>query len=198
MTMARVFVRAATLVLFVAGAAAAWNGQAQTPNLKPLAPYAGLIGTWDFTPEQGGAVVAVEEFRWGANQSYIAQTTSLVINGKTEPHFKGVMVWNGINRNVDYLFVVDMKYGLAQERGTYAVQADGSIVREVIATYAEGVRPVGLPIAGPAGASQQFRQTFKPLPDGRMATSLMRKTDSGWVPTFPGADRLVMTRRVGS
>jgi hypothetical protein len=48
---------------------------------------------------------------------------------------------------------------------------------------------------GPEGGVAHFRQTFKAQTADRVLTSLMRESEAGWVPTFPGSDRLAMTRR---
>ena len=40
-----------------------------------------------------------------------------------------------------------------------------------------------------------FRQTFKAAGPDKIFTTVMRQTDNGWAPTFPGGDHLVMTRR---
>ena len=49
--------------------------------------------------------------------------------------------------------------------------------------------------ASPAGATARFRQTFQPDGPDRIKTRVLRETKDGWVATFPGSDRLVMTRR---
>jgi hypothetical protein len=54
---------------------------------------------------------------------------------------------------------------------------------------------MGMPAAGADGATARFRQTFQPDGPDRIKTRVLRETKDGWVATFPGSDRLVMTRR---
>ena len=90
--------------------------------------------------------------------------------------------------------------GRVMERGTLSVQADGSVVRDISAHYSAGVPlpPRGEQVTGPEGAIVQFRQTFSASGPDRVLTSVIRRDGERWVPTFPGSDRLVMTRRNGS
>jgi hypothetical protein len=175
--------------------------QAERPAVgSPLtsgvyAPYQSLIGTWDVTATGGGVPVAVQRFSWGPNHSYIWCASSLMVNGKEEPHFEGMLVWNGMHKNLDMLLVIDLKSGRAQEQGTFNVAADGTIVREITGIFSEGVTPVGQTKAGPSGASGHFRQTYKPESADKFLTSVLRETNSEWTATFPGSEHLVMTRR---
>ena len=148
----------------------------------PYAPYAFLIGNWSFGPESGGPAQGRILFRWGPNQSYIWCETSLFVDGKEEPHFEGLLMWNGARKNLDMLVAVDLKGGGAQEQGTLSIQPDGTAVREIT-------------LIGPAGSTGRFRQTFKPAGPDRILTSVMRESSGSWVATFPGSDRLVMTRQ---
>jgi hypothetical protein len=50
-------------------------------------------------------------------------------------------------------------------------------------------------VAGPDGATAHFRQTFRATGEKTIVTSVLRETDKGWAATFPGSDRMVMTRR---
>jgi hypothetical protein len=147
----------------------------------PYAPYAFLIGSWSFGPESGGAAQGRILFRWGPNQSYIWLETSLLVDGKEEPHFEGLLMWNGARKNLDMLLAVDLKGGGAQEQGTLSIQPDGTAVREIT-------------LIGPSGSTGRFRQTFRPAGPDRILTSVMRDASGSWVATFPGSDRLVMTR----
>ena len=48
---------------------------------------------------------------------------------------------------------------------------------------------------GADGRTGTFRQRFWKDESGAVATSLMRKTDKGWEPNFPGSEKIVMVRR---
>ncbi len=180
----------------VHASAAAASPHSAPPS--PYAPYEQLIGEWDVAPEGGGPATAGAVFRWGPNHSYIWTAGTLVHDGVQEPHFEGMMMWNGVHRNLDALLVLDMRYGLAQEQGTYSIEPDGTIVREITAVFSEGVQPMGQEVAGPGGATSRFRQTFKSQGPDRFATAVLRQSGDGWVATFPGSDHLVMTRRSNS
>lgn len=168
---------------------------AETPRPSPYAPYAFLIGEWNVAPENGGPPVAVARFRWGPNQSYIWYAGSMLAGGVEHPHFEGLLMWNGVRKNLDMLLAMDMERGLVQEHGVVSVERDGTVVREITASYSEGTQPIGKPPAGPEGAKSRFRQTFREVGPDRILTAVMREADRGWVATFPGSDRLVMTRR---
>jgi hypothetical protein len=155
------------------------------PGENPYAPYRFLIGEWDVAPEGGGPAIGVARFRWGPNQSYVWLSMSLVSGAAEAPHFEGLLVYNAVNRNLDMLVCGDLEHGLMQEKGTFSMLPDGSAVREITATFASGGK----------GATASFRQPYRPVSADRIHTSAMRQTASGWVPTFPGSDRLVMTRR---
>jgi hypothetical protein len=159
------------------------------------APYTFLIGTWDVVPQGSGAPVAVQRFTWGPNQSYIWSAGSLMMNGKEQPHFEGMLVWNGVHKNLDMLLAVDLQSGRAAEQGTLSLAGDGTIVREINGIFSEGVQPMGGTAVGPAGAIEHFRQTYQQQGPDTVITSVMHQTDKGWVPTFPGSDRLIMKRR---
>lgn len=168
---------------------------AELPPETPYASYEFLIGQWDIAPQAGGPAVARALLRWGPKNSYIWYAGSLLINGAERPHFEGLLVWNGVRKNLDMLLALDLEGGRIQEQGVVLVQPDGTVVREVTASYSEGTRPIGQPAAGPKGATARFRQTFKRDGADRILTSVMRESGQGWVATFPGSDRLVMTRR---
>jgi hypothetical protein len=167
----------------------------QAPVANPYAPYAFLIGEWNVAPDGGGSAVGAAQFRWGPNNSYIWYAGSLVVNGVLTPHFEGILMWNGVRKNLDMLLAVDLQHGLAQEQGVVSVAPDGTVVRETTAIYSEGIRPLGLPVAGPEGAIGHFRQTFTATTPDRILTKVMRQSGQDWVATFPGSDHLVMTRR---
>ena len=163
---------------------------------NPFGPYEFLIGDWD-VQSVDGSPVAVQRVRWGPNRSYIWYAVALLSDGREEPHLEGILVWNGVRKNLDMLFVVDLKSGRVQEQGTISVEPDGSLVRNITAVYSPGVQSMTGPVKS-AGATGHFRQTYKQIGSDKIQTSVMRETEHGWVATFPGSDRLLMTRRRGS
>jgi hypothetical protein len=178
-------------------AASAADAKPLPPDQAQYAPYRFLIGTWDVSPEAGGAPVARLTFRWGPNKSYVWYAQSLLMNGKEVPHFEGMLAWNGVRKSLDMLLTVDLQYGLAEETGTFAVQPDGSVVRDITTTFAEGTAPLGEPPVGPAGETSHFRQTYTMVTADKVLTTVLHETSNGWVPTFPGSDHLMMTRHDG-
>lgn len=171
---------------------------AEPTRASVYAPYESLIGTWDVTAAGSSDPVAIERFTWGPGNSYIWFTTSILVGGREEPHFEGMLVWNGVNRNLDMLLAIDLAGGRAQEQGNLTVEPDGSISRNIVGIYSEGTMiPTGERV-GPEGARVNFRQMFRPLSPTRMATSLTREGDSGWQESFLGSGNLVMTRRAES
>ena len=138
--------------------------------------------------------MAVQRVRWGPNRSYIWYAVALLTDGREEPHLEGMLVWNGVHKNLDMLFVMDLKSGRVQEQGTMSVQADGSLVRNITAVYSPGVRAMTGNV-GSAGATARFRQTYMQIGPDEIQTSAMPETERGWVATFPGSDRLLMIRR---
>ena len=172
-------------------------GTARTgpPANGPYAPYRFLIGQWDIAPEAGGPPLARALFRWGPGQSYIWYSGSLLVNKVEMPHFEGLLVWNGVRKNLDMLLTLDLEGGRVQEQGAMSVGPDGRVVREISAFYSEGERPIGQAVAGPGGAKARFRQTFQATGPDRILTTVMREDGNRWVATFPGSDRLVMIRR---
>jgi hypothetical protein len=165
------------------------------PTENRYLPYQFLIGEWDVTTPGETAPLAVQRFAWGPNSSYIWFAGSLIINGSPEPHFEGMLTWNGVHHNLDMLLTLDLKTGLAAEQGTVSVEPDGTVVRDSNAIFSQGVTPLGLSTVGPAGAIVHFRQTYKAESSDKVITSAMRETEHGWVATFPRSDRLIMLRR---
>lgn len=160
------------------------------PAKNPYGPYAFLVGTWNVVPEDGGAPIGVTRFKWGPNRSYLWFSMAMLEGAKEVPHFEGLLVWNGMKKKLDMLLTVDLANGLTQEQGTLSVSEDGTVVREITMVSGE---------PGPgAGRSARFRQTFKSTGPDRVLTNAMRETEKGWVATFPGSDRLAMTRRADS
>jgi hypothetical protein len=109
-----------------------------------------------------------------------------------------MLLWNGVRQNLDMLVTLDLVGGSAQEQGTVSIQNDGSVLRDITATYSEGMRLQEGTLVGPGGTTRQFRQTFRAAGADRIETILTRKEGGRWVPTFPGSDRLVMVRRTPS
>lgn len=188
--MIRVLAVAALIVLTGASSATAQTEQAPrqraaagagTPEV--YAELAPLIGDWDTGPP-GSPAAFVQRFSWGPERGYVVFRTSLLDRSGVERlHFEGPIMWNGATRRFDYLFAVEPG-SLSQERGEIHVNDGGDIVREVTLTSADG-------------SSAHFRQTFRDMGQGRFETSLMRQTENGWAPSFPGSDRLIMVRRPG-
>ncbi|MEY2538128.1 MAG: hypothetical protein QOG67_1868 [Verrucomicrobiota bacterium] len=172
--------------------------QSVDPNSQnPYGPYQFLVGDWNVASDENEPAVAVQRFRWGPNHSYIWFAGSLLFNDEEKPHFEGILMWNGVHKNLDMLVAMDLESGLVQEQGTVSIQSDGTVVREITATYSAGARPIGAPVAGPSGLVMHFRQTFKAIEPGKIVTTVMRQSDHGWVATFPGSDHMIMTRRPG-
>jgi len=161
------------------------------------AQYKGLIGTWNMTAGQSSKLFAVQRFSWGPGHSYIWYASSFITpDGKEEPHFEGMLVWNGVHKNLDMLLTMDLKSGRAQEQGTVSVAPDGTIVREITGVYSEGVTPIGESEVGADGMSKHFRQTFKADGPDKLITAATQETkDGSWVATFPGSDRMIMVRK---
>lgn len=170
---------------------------ATATGAKPVsvyAPYEPLIGEWEVAAE-GGPAVAITTFRWGTGRSYIWFTTSLVNNGAEVPHFEGMLMWNGVHKNLDMLVTLDLEGGRSQEQGDFYIEPDGTFVRRITAYFSEGLPSSSGKAVGPEGSSAKFRQTFKSQGPNTMITSVMRETSTGWVPSFPGSEKLVMKRR---
>ena len=129
---------------------------------NPFGPYEFLIGEWDVKSETEGSPIGVQRVRWGPNRSYIWYAVTLLSDGREEPHLEGMLVWNGVHKNLDMLFVMDFKSGRVQEQGTMAVEADGSLVRNITAVYSPGVQAMTGAV-GPGGATAHFRQTYKQI-----------------------------------
>jgi hypothetical protein len=163
----------------------------------PYGPYKFLIGEWDVVPEGGGPAAGVARLKWGPNKSYIWYSMSLLDNGAERPHFEGILVWNGVQKNLDMLLSMDLEHGLVQEKGFVTAEPDGTVVREITASYSEGVRAMGGhgSTGAQSGATAKFRQTFKAAGPDRILTRALRDSPHGWIATFPGSDRLAMTRR---
>jgi hypothetical protein len=171
----------AAVAAFVAGVAGSAPQQGTPAGADPYATLAPLIGEWDVGPT-GSPPAFVERFSWGPNRGYVWVSVALLRKAEPEHlHFEGLVIWNAATKRFDYLFAVEPG-SLAQERGEFYVAEDGTVIREVLLTSADG-------------GSAHFRQTFRDLGDGRFVTTLMRRTTDGWQPTFPGSDDLTMVRR---
>ena len=179
------------LGLFVCGPVLAQTARPPAPVMRVEAPvtianpygaYAFLIGDWDSRPTGGPDIAIHQNFRWGTRQGFIYYTTSTRLNGSPEAiHFEGMLVWNGATHNLDYVIASEPGSG-AQEQGYMHAEADGSVVREVTMTRANG-------------EVAHFRQTFRSTGPDSATTSLMRQTATGWEPNFPGSENIAMTRR---
>ena len=144
----------------------------------------------------GSPPQAVTRVEWGPGRSCLRLGTNLLIGGREAPHFEGLLMWNGVRRDLDMLLSLDLAGGRIQEQGRVFVEPDGTVVRDVTAIYSEGTRSIGdNRTIGAEGGTAKFRQTFKRDGADRILTTLMRHTATGWVPSFPGSDRSVMTRR---
>jgi hypothetical protein len=186
--------RQLTLVLFALICAA----HAQSTS-KPsvYAPFEFLIGEWEVVSpgleKSHGTPVAVTTFKWGTNRSYIWFSTSLVQNGKLEPHFEGMLLWNGARKNLDMLVALDLNGGRAQEQGDFIIEPDGTVVRRITLYTTESTGSDGKVVPATSGT---FRQTFKQQDANTLVTTIMRQQKDGtWVASFPGSERLLMKRR---
>jgi len=142
------------------------------------APYEFLIGDW--ISNSGGTRLR-QSFSWGPARSYIRYSTYMQRPGSAEQlHFDGIMLWNGKSRALDFLFAVEPGSGI-QEKGTVTAIPGQPIVREVELTAKNG-------------SVSYFRQTFQRTGPQTVVTSLMSRTETGWQPNFPGADRIEMRR----
>lgn len=139
---------------------------------KPYAPYEFLIGDW-YSKLAAQDMVIHQQFTWGPGKSYIVYASYLVLPGKPERlHFTGMMVWNGKSKALDFLFSLQPGSG-AQEKGIVTVQPDGSILREIAMT-------------APDGDLDRFRQVFRKLAGGKVVTSMMEQSETGWKLDPPG------------
>jgi hypothetical protein len=148
---------------------------------NPYTQFEWLIGDWYSKPTGGPDISIHQRFEYGPKNSYIFYTTLTAEGAKPEAvHFEGMAVWNGKTKALDYVVTSEPGSG-AQELGTMRAEADGSIVREVLLTRANGQQA-------------QFRQRFWQTGEGTAMTSLMRKIPTGWEPNFPGSERIAMSR----
>lgn len=162
----------------------------------PYGPYEFLVGEWEIGPE--GKPAAILRVRWGPNRSYLTYSVSVVGRDGEAPHLDGVLMWNGVTKRLDMLFMLDLSASAGvQEHGTVSVDADGTLVRDITAVYSPGVRlpPRFETRAGPQGQTLRFRQTYKATGPTTAVTSIMRESDEGWVASFPGSERLEMRRK---
>jgi len=152
-------------------------GQAEAlASSGPYAPYDWLIGDWS-------SKAGIRELiTYGPRRSYIRFSAFVPgADGSEHLHFEGIALWNAKTRMLDYLFALEPGSG-AQENGTYRAEADGTIIREVELINARG-------------GTGTFRQTFRKTGPNTAVTSVMRQTDQGWVPTFPGGERIELERK---
>ena len=145
----------------------------------PYRPYEFLIGDWI---SQEGSSTLRQSVRWGPQRAYMVYSTYMQQPGSPERlHFEGIMVWNGKSKQLDFLFAVEPG-SWVQEQGTIYAGPDGTIVRDVELTSANG-------------SVSQFRQTIRRVDANTAITSLMTRKGDRWEPNFPGSDRIEMRRR---
>ncbi len=186
--MTRYLLAAAFALAFTIGAEARGQDHATLEQGEAVPsyyePYAFLIGEWDLRgPDPSQRLI--ERFRWGPRQAYLWFSASFIQpDGSEHLHFEGPAIWNAQTGRLDYLFAVEPGSS-SQERGDIRIDTEGSIIREVVLTDANGNQGV-------------FRQTIRPEGAHRARVTVMRQTPTGWTPTFPGGDQLVMTRRAPS
>jgi hypothetical protein len=185
-------------VLFLTSLAIALATQASAQSATDrFAPYRFLLGEWNVS-SPGERPSFVQHFRWGTGEAYLRFGASVINDaGEAVPHFEGVLVWNGVRKDLDMLVVLDLENGgRAQEQGTLSAAADGTITREIVATYSEELRPPRSTAGGTTGGwTARFRQTFQRVSRDTVMTALLRETPGGWVATFPGSERLFMIRK---
>ena len=167
----------------------------ETKTTNQYGVYSFLIGEWEVRAGEGGPIIGVTRVRWGPNQAYIWYSQSLLFDGREQPHLEGILVWNGVHKNLDMLLSMDLKSGRVQEQGTMSVGADGVLVRDITAVFSAGARPIGMETVGPEGAATRYRETYQQIGPDKIVTSATRQVGDQWVPTFPGSDHLVMLRR---
>jgi len=169
-------------ILFVAPAMAGAHEVRQTHYLataKVYAPYEFLIGDW-YTKLPEGNIVIHQQFSWGPGKASMNYMTYFNAPGREEHlHFGGLMAWNGKSRAVDYLFTVEPDSGV-QEKGTFSVRPDGSVVREVHETR-------------PDGKVVENRQIFRKLADGTISMDLLDRKPSGWASSLPAGQPIIMS-----
>lgn len=173
------------LALGAAGTAPASAQQPRAPASTPVAinyysDYDWLVGDWY---AKAGPGLIREQITYGPNRSYIRFSVFTAPSETADQHlhFEGMALWNGKTKMLDYLFAVEPGSGV-QENGTIRAEADGSIVREVEFIDARG--GIGT-----------FRQTFHQSGPDSAITTLYRQTATGWEPTFPGSEKILLTRR---
>jgi hypothetical protein len=182
---------AALTLLVITPLCAAETG---TPE-SPYAPYAFLIGEWDVTPEAGGPTTAVVSYRWGPNQSYIFNSVSELRNGVPTPHLEGIMVYNPITRKLETLVEIDLIKGQVLEKGSFTLQHEGHVVREVSVYPPRGAKMGQGALVSKDGVIGPFREGFQLVNPDLLLTQIMHKSKTGWEPNFPGSDHLAMRRR---
>src|SRR3954468_24571755 len=112
----------------LAGASQVWSAESPAQDAATqFAPYEFLIGEWDVKAADNSPAVAIIRVKWGPNRSYIWYTSTLVFGGQEMPHLEGMLVWNGVHKNLDMLFCMDLKTGKVQEQGTMSVGSNGTI-----------------------------------------------------------------------
>ena len=179
----------AMLALGTAGAAPAHEVRiGKAAAIHPYAPYEFLIGDWNVAAAAGRPAFVTLRFHWGDNHAYIWYGAYL----GQQPHFEGMMMWNGAHHNLDTLISMDMEHGLVQDLGTLSI-LNGVAIGESTETFSEGVGTDG-PLAGAKGKTSHTRQAMRPIDADHIALSFEIATPTGWKPAIPGGDHLLMTR----
>ena len=186
---------AAICLGWTSGAAAHEIRTDKAPAGSPYAPYEFLVGDWGLTTKGSSEPIVTLRFKWGPNKSYLTYSAILLVKSVEQPHFEGMLVWNGVHKNLDMLLTIDMRRGLAQEQGTVSIGPDGVVVRDITAVYSAGAQQPGEPVVGPDGATQRYRQTFRKVDANHVETNALREGAHGWAATFPGSEALLMTRK---
>ena len=156
------------------------SAAATAERANPYAAFDWLVGDWY---GKAGPGLLREQITYGPSRGYI-KFSVFTAPGEAGPqhlHFEGIALWNARTNVLDYLFAVEPGSGV-QENGIYRAEPDGSIVREVELIDAKGNAGI-------------FRQTFHRTGQDSAITTLMRKSATGWVPTFPGSEKIELIRR---
>ena len=165
----------------------------------PYAPLRFLIGTWE--SRYKGELAATQQFEFGIEDAAIYWSGDRYIGGQRRPSFEGIAILNSVTNEYEYLVSLGTAAGTAGdtilEKGRFLPLEDGSIRREIFVFYPEGTKlpPTGQRLAGPGGYVREYRQWFSSIDENTIETKIVYLNEQGdWVPSFPGSERLVLTR----